>query len=204
MPDDGGSGPTTDTLSTRATLLLRLRADDPGREVAWEEFARRYRPMIAAFARKVGCQSADVDDVIQEVLSGFFAAAPSFVYDPARGRFRGYLKTCAVRAVQRRFGRTARVSGLPIETVDPADPKIDELWNAVWEKEILRAAVDRVRDHYRNNVTFRAFELNVLDGIDATEVARRLELMVASVYQAKKRITDALKREVEFLTAERG
>ena len=80
--------------NTRASLLLRLRRDGPAREVAWAEFDDLYAPMIAGFARRIGVDRGAVDDLVQDVLRAFFAASPEFVYDPSKGRFRGYLKTC--------------------------------------------------------------------------------------------------------------
>src|SRR5512145_1034866 len=81
-------------LNTRATLLLRLRPDSAGREVAWAEFHRIYAPIIAGFARKMGAKPQDREDLVQDVMTGLFSASEQFVYDPAKGRFRGFLKAC--------------------------------------------------------------------------------------------------------------
>jgi len=79
------------------------------REFAWDDFRKTYAPVIAGFAGKLGVRGADIDDVIQDVMLGFFAHSASFVYDPARGRFRGYLKVCTFRAM--RSGRRRRTRG---------------------------------------------------------------------------------------------
>src|SRR5258708_6271839 len=89
---------------TNPTIFLRLRAaDSQPRPFAWNEFHARYAPIIASFARRVGGKPPDIDDVVQDVLMGFFAKSPPFVYDPALGRFRGFLKVCTWRALQKRF-----------------------------------------------------------------------------------------------------
>src|SRR5690349_1099303 len=80
--------------ATRATLLIRLNGGRPEREVAWAEFHELYAPVISGFARRMGARAQEVDDLVQEVLKAFFCATPEFAYDPAKGRFRGYLKTC--------------------------------------------------------------------------------------------------------------
>ena len=47
-----------DELLTNPTLLLRLKGDDPTpRQLAWEEFQRRYAPIIAGFAMKLGVKA---------------------------------------------------------------------------------------------------------------------------------------------------
>jgi hypothetical protein len=51
---------------TRASLILRLQnADDIA---AWESFESIYAPVILRVAKRLGLQSSDVDNVIQEVL----------------------------------------------------------------------------------------------------------------------------------------
>src|SRR5678816_333376 len=83
--------PQDDSMLTNPTLLLRIQHVEPRpRELAWTEFRARYGPIIAGFARKLGAKPQDLDDVIQDVMLGFYAKAPTFVYDPAKGRFRGY------------------------------------------------------------------------------------------------------------------
>src|SRR5262245_61826293 len=88
-------------VSTHTTLLNRL-ADEKDMS-AWADFQRRYRELIVSYARRRGLQPADCDDVLQDVLFGLTKALPAFHYDPARGRFRAYLKTIVNRAVGRRF-----------------------------------------------------------------------------------------------------
>src|SRR5262245_24645310 len=101
-------------LPTSATLLLRIRPDAPARELAWQDFHRCYAPMIAGFARKMGAKAQDREDVVQEVMTNLFSAAPKFVYDPHKGRFRGFLKVCTFRAVRRRLGQNIKFQGVPI------------------------------------------------------------------------------------------
>jgi RNA polymerase sigma-70 factor (ECF subfamily) len=194
--------------TTRATLLLRLRPDQPQAELAWEEFYRAYAPLIAGFARKMGAPSADLQDVVHEVMIGFFAAAPAFVYDPKRGRFRGYLKTCTWRIIQRRFGKRMQVSGVPVDEVDPQDVRIEEQWSDLWETEKLRRAMELVRSEYNGTearaTTFKAFEMFAILERSARETADELEISVDSVHQAKSRISRALRATMDRLSLEEG
>ena len=60
-----------DANATRASLFGRVRAKaGPEREVAWDEFQARYAPLIAGFAARCGASRQDIDDIIQDVMTG--------------------------------------------------------------------------------------------------------------------------------------
>jgi RNA polymerase sigma-70 factor, ECF subfamily len=204
VPDVGGP----DSCATREILLLRLKADAPAREVAWREFHDLYAPIIGSFARKMGARPQDVDDLVQEVLTGFFAVSPRFVYDPARGRFRGYLKTCTWNAFRKRLGAQVLVGGRPLEDVDPADLQVEAAWNDVWESEKLQRALAVVRERYTSRPdrvrTFRAFEMYTMLERPAEEVAADLGMSVESVHQSRTRITRALRAMLDEIDATTG
>src|SRR5438309_11546282 len=123
---------TTAGISTNPTIFLRLRAcDAEPREFAWDQFSARYAPIIASFARRLGARQQDVDDLVQDVLLGFFLKSPTFIYDPAKGRFRSYLKVCTYRALQKRLGKEARLHGKPLDELDAQDLAVDQVWNDV-------------------------------------------------------------------------
>ena len=192
-----------DQLQTRCSIFLRLRADDEApRELAWEEFRARYTPVIAGFARNLGARPQDVDDVIQDVMLGFFLQSPKFVYDPSKGRFRGYLKTCVCRALQRRLGQSAKFNGVPLEQVNPAAPELDALWESTWEHQQLRRAVEALREETGESRSFRAFEQYVLRKRPGEEVARELGMHVNSVYRAKEQFTQVLRERLAKLQNE--
>jgi RNA polymerase sigma-70 factor (ECF subfamily) len=79
--------------STSASLLAQLR-QEVASAAAWDEFVRRYGPLIRAWCRRWRLQEADVHDVTQAVLLKLAEKMRTFAYDPARS-FRAYLKTLA-------------------------------------------------------------------------------------------------------------
>lgn len=183
-------------MQTRATLLLRLKSDGPSREVAWEEFCRLYSPIIARFARARGVQADHVDELVQDVVAGFFAAQPRFQYDPSKGRFREYLMACVSNAVRTRLRREQdRPHRLAPDHGLEAGEAVD--WDAAWRSAALEAAVCRLREHYGDNPTFQAFEAVVLRGQPADSVAQALGLSRESVYQAKSRLLAKLRVELD-------
>jgi RNA polymerase sigma factor (sigma-70 family) len=187
---------------TNPSIFLRLnRADTGVRELAWSEFHQRYALAIASFARQIGVRASDVEDIVQDVLIGFYSRSPTFVYDPARGRFRGYLKTCTFHAVQRRLGRTASFRGTPLDQVDPEALEVEQVWNDVWEQEQLRNAVEQLRQEIGVTKTFRAFELYVILDLAPQEVSRRLDMHIDNVYRAKESVTRMLREKLTTLRA---
>lgn len=186
-------------------MLLRLKCTDAKpRELAWEEFRARYAPVIAGFARNMGTRPQEIDDIIQDVMLGFFSAIPRFEYDPSRGRFRGYLKTCTMHTIQRRASRSQHFKSVAIDEVDPADLEVEHLWNDIWEREQLKRAISAVRVRYEGNATFQAFELVTFKNRSVDEAARELAMNPSSVYKAKQRISEAIKQELQQLESDEG
>lgn len=187
------------TETTNPSIFVRLREDgSETRELAWEQFDARYRPMMVAFARKCGLGEHDADDVAQEVMFGFFVRSPTFVYDPAKGRFRHYLKTCTRHAILKRFGS-------PTSSLDQAPNladklTIDQTWNDIWEREALRQAIDAVRVELGpDHTSFKAFERFVMFEEPAQVVATHFEIHLNSVYRARDQILQLLHRKLNEL-----
>lgn len=195
------AGPIDST--TNPTIFLRLNAaGDQPREIAWDEFGARYAPVITAFARRLGARPQDVDDVVQDVLLGFFLKSPTFIYDPSRGRFRGYLKVCTYRALRKRIGHEARLHGKPLDEIDAESVPVDQVWNDVWEQELLRRALEEIRETMGTTKTFMAFEKYVVLDQPAQAVAEKLDMHVNSVYRAKEQVTKLLQERVLSMTDE--
>lgn len=192
---------------TRASLLLQLNQSGPEREVAWTEFNDLYAPIIAGFARRMGAKPQDVEDLVQDVLQAFFRASPEFVYNPDRGLFRGYLKTCVwSKLVSLRRRKNAESPS--VEHREPDEVAVETVWNDVWETEKLGRALAIVRDRYSANPerqrTFRAFELCTLLDRPVEQVAAELGLSQESVRAAKSRVSRALRQAFETLDALTG
>jgi RNA polymerase sigma factor (sigma-70 family) len=195
----------SDPYVTRPSIFVRINApEDKPKQLAWQTFHERYAPIIAGFARNLGARFQDVDDIIQEVMLGFFKVSPTYQYDPQKGRFRGYLKVCTLNAIRACASKSAHLATIPLERLNPESPAIDENWDAEWERHLLDLAMAEARRDYRDNKTFRAFELYAIQGQKPEEVAEQLQMTTASVYMAKKRVTDALRLKVQSMKDEFG
>ena len=85
-----------DQSKTGSTLLWLLQ--DPKDQEAWARFVVRYGPKVHDWCRRWGLQESDAQDVTQEVLLKLCNKIGGFAYDPAKGSFRGWLKTLAHHA----------------------------------------------------------------------------------------------------------
>lgn len=191
--------------TTHASLLLRLHhgADS----AAWDEFHQRYGDLIRAFARRRGLQPADCDDVLQDVLLSLSKALPNFEYDPAKGRFRSYLKTATLRAIFRKnHQKHGEVALDPHDdAIPPAedDGEIQLAWEQEWQRYHLRQAMRTLEPEF-NEADRAMFWLYAVDGCSAQETAERLEVSVNQVYQAKSRILRRLEEVVARQVEEEG
>ena len=191
---------------TSATLLEGLR--DAGNAPAWQRFNDRYRPLVLAFARKLGLDDNDAQDAAQETMMAFVTGYRSGGYDPVKGRLRSWLFGVAHRKcmdIYRRGGRemvladrtgaTAFVGG--IEGPDQARA----VWEAQWQRAVLDAGLAEVASQV-NEQTMEAFRLTVFDQCPAEEVAAKLGLTENAVYAAKHRVMTRLRKALADLEEE--
>lgn len=183
--------------STHTTLLTRLNEGvDPH---AWKEFHDRYIDLIRKFALRYGLQAVDCDDVAQEVLLNLSKAMKKFLYDPAKGRFRSYLKTLALHTIFRilRQKKTYPLleQGEEEEKAAAKNPEVEALWEEEWRGYHIRLAMRRLEKEF-NEKDRMAFSEYALNDRPAKEVGAMLDLSVDQVYQAKSRI---LKRLSELI-----
>jgi RNA polymerase sigma-70 factor (ECF subfamily) len=191
---------------TSATLLLRL-----GRPVvdqqAWEEFVRRYGPLVYRWCRHWGLQEADVEDVTQAVLARLVVRLREFRYDPGKS-FRAYLRTVAGyawrdllderRRVGAGSGDTAQGERLgAVEAREDLARRLDE----EFDHELLERATGRIRQRVGPR-TWDAFRLTALEGIPGAAAAERLGMGVYAVFKAKNRVQKMLRDEVARLEAD--
>lgn len=189
--------------TTHASLIARLT--DREDAMAWNEFLERYGALLRGFARRRGLSVADTDDVVQDVVAALVGALPQFHYDPARGRFRGYLKTIAVRAIQRRICQSGRAGPL-LDAADAASdgaPEQEAEWESEWRQYHLRLAMRSIEVEF-GPIDRMAFQRYAVEGMGARETAESLGVSVDQVYQSKSRIVRRLGELIEAQVAEEG
>jgi len=144
-----------------------------------------------------------------------------FKSDPAIGSFKGWLMLITRRRIADQFetrykvGQASRLS-VAAETVtlisgddstrtstvvrvpDSASFSLDACWEEEWQKNLLRAATNKVKNQVSPK-QFQIFELYVLREWPVQKVAATLGVSAAQVYLAKHRIGGMLKKEVKRL-----
>jgi RNA polymerase sigma factor (sigma-70 family) len=185
---------------TRGSIFQELNSAEPvRRNAAWKNLMARYGPIVGSFAKRCGASQQDIEDIVQDVMAGFYAVSPRFEYDPAVGRFRGWLKTCTLRAAIRRAGKNLKFRGVPLEEVPDVDAAVQPVWEDLWEKELVARALQLLRKKSSERLPFRIFEQYVLLDRAAQEVADELDTTVENVHQAKSRMTRELRQIVSRL-----
>lgn len=145
-PDSAGPGRYFPT-----TQWSRILAPGGARDL--EQLARAYwGPMRAWLATRMGSRhrGADADDLTQEAFAWMLQTRLLDRADPARGRFRAFLKTALANfaieharknAAQKRGGDRAHA---PLDaasaTADPNAPTPDQQLDAQWRRELLERA----------------------------------------------------------------
>ncbi len=187
---------------TRPSLLLRLR--DPRDDDAWQQFAQLYGPLVYQFARKRGLQDADAADLTQNVLQAVSGSIRRLDYDPERGSFRSWLfvlvrnQFAKLQAGSRHAPRgTGDTAAHELLGQQPARADEEEaVWDREYQRQLVAWAAERVRGQFGDAV-WQAFWQTAVEGKAAREVADALGMSVGSVYTAKSRVLNRVKKEIE-------
>lgn len=191
---------------TRHSLLLRLSNDN---SVAWQEFVEVYELAIYRFALRGGLQPVDAEDVTQQVLTAVVDKVKKWDPDASRGSFGAWLVVVTRNLAARARNNRAKSSLL---AADLSEGNFDDLavvqdtpefseFDIEYQKSLFHCAANRVSGKVQLK-TWRAFWLTAVKQIDAGLVARQLDISIASVYTAKCRVLDRVKREVGRIEGE--
>lgn len=167
---------------TRLSVVEALSVDDPGRRRdAAELLVRAYRaPVLEVLRWRWQLDEADAEDLTQE----FFATALEKQwlgrFDPAKGRFRTFLRVCAERFAANRHQadhRLKRGGGavtLSLEDVPTlvgeADVESEARFRGDWVRSVMALSVEALREeaHSRD----RAVHLALFEAYDLADDAR--------------------------------
>lgn len=204
--------------STSTTLIRDVASNrDSSR---WEEFARRYRPMIermveASAAKFQRLPESDRDDIVQEAYASIQRAiANGFSYDHSRGGFRHYLSSAVARLVGRFAKKNSAeeyIRAMPAASEDngqrnpidriPSHESADSLVCDESDAELMfetwAIALDGVLARPQVSPNSRAAVLRLLrDGADVASVAAEFKMKPNALYQLKNRVMRAVRREL--------
>jgi RNA polymerase sigma-70 factor, ECF subfamily len=187
---------------TRHSLLLRLRDRDD--QEAWDQFSKLYRPVVYRMAIAFGMQSADAEDLAQQVLAAILHSIERFEPDRTKARFRTWLRTVARRSIinvltRRVVDAAEGGSSAMMRLTEEADPT-DETQTLLlhYRRQIFREAAFQIRDEFQAE-TWTAFWRTVVDSEPIDRVAQELGRSRGNVYTARSRVMARLKQKVQEL-----
>ena len=203
--------PPDELIPTRATLIQRLKNWQD--QSSWEDFFDTYWKLIYGVAVKGGLTDAEAQDVVQETMISVAKHMPSFKYDPAIGSFKSWLLNMTRWRITDQFrkrGRlTARHSSIDDtagtrtvdKVIDPTSQDLEALWDAEWEKNLLDAAIAKVKRRL-DPQKYQIFDFYVNKEWAPEKVAETFGISIDQVYLAKHRTTELIKEEVKRLERE--
>jgi len=206
-------------LPTRWTLIERLKNWDD--QESWRQFFDTYWKLIYGVAIKSGLTHPEAQDVVQETVMSVCKNMPNFKADPAFGSFKAWLLnltrwriTDQVR--KRRRGVDAREelphSGSKSDTTstaaeervpDPAGNALEAIWNDEWEKHIVDAALEKVKQQ-SSGKHYQIFFLQAIKQIPPAKIAETLNVKVDQVYLIKHRLTKIFEEALKELETKLG
>ena len=201
--------PMDELIPTHATLIQRLK--DWQDQSSWQDFFDTYWKLIYGVAIKGGLTATEAQDVVQETMISVARHMPTFEYDPAIGSFKTWLLNMTrwrITDQLRKRGPFADSQSTSEDTatgtrtvdkvVDPASPDLDALWNEEWEKNLLDAAMAKVKRRL-DPQKYQIFDLYVNKEWAPEKVAATFGISVDQVYLAKHRTAEMIKEEVKKL-----
>jgi RNA polymerase sigma-70 factor (ECF subfamily) len=204
---------------TRHSLLRRLKNWED--QTSWEQFFNTYQNLIYDAALKAGLSESEAQDVVQETVVTVAKKIKDFEADPKRGSFKSWLLQTVNWRIADQFRKRLRSVGEAV-TIEPRkswgapgpddgsqtsiahrvpDPRsidLDTIWEEGWRKNLVDVAMSTLKNEM-DPLKFQLFDLHVLRGQRARQVAERLGVKTGQVYLASYWASRRLKKEIKRL-----
>lgn len=190
---------------TRRSLILKLADWKDQRN--WDEFYRTYWRLIYSVAIQAGLREQEAWDVVQETVLTIAKQAKQNAYDPSRGSFKTWLWKVTRWRISDQF-RLRRKDTAPVDhaqgsdsldfVADTGDSTFEKIWEKEWQDNVMKAALERVKTKVAPK-QFQIFDYNVLRGMKAVDVHKKLGVSIAQVYLAKHRVGSLLNKEISYI-----
>jgi RNA polymerase sigma-70 factor, ECF subfamily len=177
-----------------------LRLPDAADVAAWDEVVSIYGPLVYRMGLRHGLQSADADDLVQEVFSAVARSVSQWLERSDRGKFRAWLlriaRNTAINFLTRRRHRPLGVGGDDaldrLAEIPAPDDELSSEFDLEYRREVFRWAADRAEEAV-TPITWQAFWLTHVDGRSIAEVAEHLGISTGNVYIGRSRVMSRLK-----------
>lgn len=182
---------------TRHSALLRLHDNDESvRRQSFEAIVDAYWQPVHKYLRLRWRESDEnAADLTQAFFSKTIESATFAGYDPAKGTFRTYLRTCLDHFVRNARKQASRTQTLPLDfDVAASAESAEELFHREWVRSLFSLVIEDLRAS-RDDLRFRVFERYDLN---ESEVRRTYDELAAEFGVTPVAITNylaAMRRE---------
>lgn len=165
-------------------------------EAAWEQFYNFYAPLIRLHGRDCGLKNENLEDLIQNVMITLSAQMPNFVYDPAKGRFRDYLRKIIRARANDMLRKIYRQERIPCEEISEAET--EDQFEEEWREHILTRSMEKLKESVSLH-HYQIFYLLEIRHYKVKELAELYHVPPISIYTIRNRLETRLKKIVREL-----
>lgn len=148
----------------------------------------------------MGLQTADVENVVQEVLLAVSQSIDQWLENPQRGSFRGWLSRIAknktLDLLTRKATRPESGPSREWEAIPSAKSSISSFWDQEYRWELFVRASKQVRESLAES-TWQAFWLSTVENRPIADVASQLGVREGMVYLSRCRVLDRIRKLVK-------
>lgn len=191
---------------TSHSLLDQVRQGPDG--LAWQRWHALYEPLIRGWLRRHEMVTADRDDIVQDVLTVVVRRLPEFHHNGRVGAFRLWLKTITINCLREHWKRMqshpqCRAATSALDDWADERSSLSQMWDREHDRHLVQRMLAFLQPEFTPE-TWSAFQMLVIDGRRAEEVAQQLKITVNAVYIAKSRVLTRLRHEAAGLVDDPG
>ena len=172
-------------IPTRSSLSYPPKDWDDAE--SWQVFFNTYWKLIYNTAVKAGLSDAEAQDVVQDTVLSVAKKMHEFKYDAALGSFKGWLlqltrwrilnqlkKRLHAEFLQTRADDVSSETSLAERIPDPAAPDMEQFWEKEWQKNLIGAAIENVKQKI-NPRHYEIFHLHVVKKLPVRQSRREFQ-----------------------------
>jgi len=189
---------------THRSLILQIQQtqdDDPRREELWATFLNLYFSPVKQFCLRRLTTIDEAEEVTHLVFVRIFKSIPHFRYDPARGRFGGWVGQITRNEIIRYLHakqRAGRLNG-PIEFTEIINSSEEAAWVDEFNGNLIRIAFAQAQTEVSPE-HWELFESTWKSEKKPGEVAEELQVPASKVHKARFIVAEKLKQIIHSIS----